>query len=514
MESSELIMRYLAMLEVPFTRSYIRKRMSTRPFGGSMFALSVMLTECNVSNKCIRLSDDEMRALSHPFITLLNGSFVIARKNDGGEIEVIDADGRKRYMPLDEFIAGWNHSALVGFASEKSAETDYKEHRHEERVKHLMSIAVVSGAIIVFVAGLLGISGGGVLRYLLLALNLSGAYVAFLLLQKDLDIPNPVTHRICGLIKENSCEDVTQSDGAELFGVLHLSEIGSAFFGANVLALLFVPQVWSAVYGIALCALPFTLWSIWYQKFKAHAWCALCLCTVTLLWIQGIAVLAGWNAGHIGFGEFFLKGIVMAAFYAVMAIGVNAVMRLFEKSMNLPRCELAYNSLKTQPRVVWIYNANSPEYDNTPEGCSNIIFGNRNAKFRLTIMSNPYCWPCAMMHKHIRDWPGNDVAIQCVFTSFSPDREDINRFLIAAYQQLGEVRAWDLLCRWFEEGREKGVAFFDGLELDISTEAVNDEFNRHKNWSHGKPFPGTPTVLVNSHELRPPYSIDDYVYMD
>ena len=51
MDNSDLIMHYLVMLEVPFTDSYIRKRMATRPrpFGDSMFGLSVFLTECNVS---------------------------------------------------------------------------------------------------------------------------------------------------------------------------------------------------------------------------------------------------------------------------------------------------------------------------------------------------------------------------------------------------------------------------------------------------------------------------------
>lgn len=52
MDNSDLIMHYLVMLEVPFTDSYIRKRMATRPFGDSMFGLSVLLTECNVGLWC------------------------------------------------------------------------------------------------------------------------------------------------------------------------------------------------------------------------------------------------------------------------------------------------------------------------------------------------------------------------------------------------------------------------------------------------------------------------------
>lgn len=514
MDNSDLLIQYLEMLEVPFTDSYIRKRMATRPFGDSMLGLSVLLTECNVSNKCVRLSDDDIKGFDKPFITILNGNFIIARNRGNGEMEVVGSDGKKQLMTIDEFIGGWNYVALIGSVSEKSREPDYNEHKHEEKTKRIIWISAIAGLAILAIAGIWGNQGGGVLRYLLLGVNVCGAYVAFLLLQKDLDIPNPVTHKICGLIKENSCEDVTQSEGAEIFGVLHLSEIGAAFFGANILALLFIPQTWNAICGIALCALPFTLWSIWYQRFKAHAWCALCLCTVGLLWIQGIIVMAGWNGWHIGLGEFLLRGGVTAACYIVMAIAVNAIMRLFDKSMNLPRCEHAYNSLKIQPKVMWAYSAGLPEYDTTPEGCSGMIFGNRNAKYHLTVMSNPYCWPCAMMHRHIKDWPGNDVAIQCVLTSFSPDREDINRFLIAAYQQLGEEEAWDLMCRWFEGGKEKGTAFFDGLGLDITSSVVEEEFNRHKNWVDGKPFPGTPTVLVNRRELTPPYGIDDYMYMN
>ena len=118
-----------------------------------------------------------------------------------------------------------------------------------------------------------------------------------------------------------------------------------------------------------------------------------------------------------------------------------------------------------------------------------------------------------MLHKHVNDWPGEDVSIRTVLTSFSPDREIINRYLIAAYQQLGAEKAWEIMSEWFDNGKNKGEAFFENLGLDITTPEVEEELMKQKKWHEGKPFPGTPTVLADGHEIKPPYSIDDYPYI-
>ena len=204
----------------------------------------------------------------------------------------------------------------------------------------------------------------------------------------------------------------------------------------------------------------------------------------------------------------------MTASYAAIAIGVHYLMRTVGLSMLLKHCERSYNNLKTQPVVLRTYEMGSPRIETSPDVCSTLIFGNPDARQTFTILSNPYCWPCAMMHRHIKDWPDGDKKIQCVFISVSPEREIINRNFIAAYQQLGQEKAWEIMCGWFESEKEKGELYFKGFGLDVTTEEVEMEMERHRTWHKATRFTGTPVVLLNGHELRPPYSIDDYVYMN
>ena len=514
MDNTGIIIRYLTIVGVPFTKSFISRKMETLPSAHSMLGMSALLTECNIPNSCVKLKDNDAMELFQPVITMYNGTFVIAQSSENGKsVTLTDEDGKSQTISTQAFIAGWNHTALLCNPSEKSHEPDYEEHLKKNRKKKLLSFAAVAACIVLIITGIISNTNSGILRYALIAINACGAGVAFLLLQKDLDIPNKLTHKICGLVKENSCEDVTHSAGSELFGLLHLSEIGGAFFLGNILILLFFPQLFSTICVIALCAVPFTLWSLWYQKFKARAWCALCLCTVALLLIQGIAVAIGWNAWHFNFQDFILQGIAIVSLYVALAVGIHKLMRVIEKSMTLVQCESAYNNLRMHPYMRYSSVANSPQYDTSDDGCSSMLFGNPDARYRFTIMSNPYCWPCSMLHKHVNDWPGEDVSIRTVLTSFSPDREIINRYLIAAYQQLGAEKAWEIMSEWFDNGKNKGEAFFENLGLDITTPTVEAELVKQKKWHEGKPFPGTPTVLADGHEIKSPYSIDDYPYI-
>ncbi len=514
MDNLMVIKSYLQLLRVPFTIPYLKKRMEVIPFADSMLGLAAMLSEYNISNRCVRVSDEDLVRLDSPFITIRNGDFLVVRPAENGEVTVMDSGGKSEVISCADFIEGWSRVVLVGTPSEKSHEPELQQHQHDERISKILKFVAVVACAVIAVAAVVYIPGGGWLRYVIGLLSVAGVYISYMLLQKDLDIPNRVADRICGIIKENSCNDVTQSKGAELFGALHLSEIGAAYFSVNLLVMLFMPHVWNAVFAISLCALPFTLWSVWYQKFRVHAWCALCLCTVALLWIEGCAVAVGWNEWHIPFMEFIVKGAVMVASCAAVAVGVHYLMRTIGRSMSLRYCERAYNNLKTQPAVLRTYEMGSPLIETSPEVCSTLIFGNPDARRTFTILSNPYCWPCAMMHRHIKDWPGEDKKIQCVFISVSPEREVINSYFIAAYHQLGQDKAWEIISGWFEGGKEKGELYFKDFGLDVTTEEVQREIERHRKWCEENRFAGTPVVLLNGHEIRPPYSIDDYVYMN
>lgn len=513
METIEIMKQYLAVMGVPFTPDHVEQRLSAMPDGDSMFGLSLLLSEYGVRNHCLRFKAEDLHNLDSPFITILSGHFVIAAMEGKSEVRITGSSGKSSVVPLEEFRRVWNHTGLVGNPSEKSAEPELKSNRRRSLLSFLMKLAACVSITILSVFAILNDHSGGFLRFSLLPLNMAGAFITFLLLQKDLDIPNKITGHICGLVKKNDCSDVTRSAAATIFGTIHLSEIGAAFFFTNTLALLLSHDAVPCVSVAAILSLPFIAWSVGYQKFKLRGWCALCLFTAAILFLQAVVSVIGFNIREILPLPAIFTGVIIVSGYVLNSLGINYVMKVLRKSMILPQCERAYYSLKGKGFVIEGYLRAAPVYDVSREICSDIIFGNPEARNLLTVISNPYCHPCSMLHKHIEGWPGADLAVQCVFTSFSEEKLDINRALIAAYRKFGPEKTWEILCDWFRDGKDEGFVFFDNMGLDIEDAEINEELHKQMEWFAGNRFTGTPTILINGKEIRPPYGIEDYHYL-
>ena len=179
-------------------------------------------------------------------------------------------------------------------------------------------------------------------------------------------IPNNVSKTLCDLVKNGSCESVSQSNAANFFKVAKFSEIGFGYFFVNAFVLIWIPQLLNSYFWIATCTLPFTLWSV--RILKSLSNCLDCWC--------------------------------------------------FER--------------------IYINSDRS----NT---------------------ANTY-----------------------------PER--------------------DILTEWYEKGRQYGKSFFNKYNLDITTENVLKEVEKHRAWHSDNRLQGTPTVLINGIELVPPYSLEDYYY--
>ncbi|MDR3220166.1 MAG: thioredoxin domain-containing protein, partial [Dysgonamonadaceae bacterium] len=67
---------------------------------------------------------------------------------------------------------------------------------------------------------------------------------------------------------------------------------------------------------------------------------------------------------------------------------------------------------------------------------SQLIFGEPNAGLQITIFSNPYCNPCAKMHKPVEKLLENKqdkLCIRYILNAFDKELEMINKYLIAVY---------------------------------------------------------------------------------
>jgi len=88
--------------------------------------------------------------------------------------------------------------------------------------------------------------------------------------KQHLRIQSQYVDKICSLFKQSACNNALESKAAKLFGIIGWAEVGLGYFLTNALLLLFAPALIPYIALINIVTLPFSFWSVWYQKTKAE----------------------------------------------------------------------------------------------------------------------------------------------------------------------------------------------------------------------------------------------------
>jgi protein-disulfide isomerase len=111
--------------------------------------------------------------------------------------------------------------------------------------------------------------------------------------------------------------------------------------------------------------------------------------------------------------------------------------------------DISINSIKADEAVFRAILKKQPAIE-TNKADSIILFGNPDAKLWISILTNPFCNPCALMHKRV--------------------------------------------------------------EKLLDNPAIETEFQKHAAWKEKSRLRATPTILVNGYQLPENYKIEDLRY--
>lgn len=288
-----LVSDLLTALKVPHTKEYTKQRFDSMAFK-TLFGVSNLLKEYGVESAGYRYDDkNEVLSLGVPFVAQTRGGLIIVNAINNKEVSYM-TQGVAETMPYEEFIQAWTGIVLTVEATPKAKEPDYAKHCRlifidDSKKALLWILAALLTAYLLVTTGswkywsvwaLIGIDGCGLL-------------LTYMLLQKSLNIKNHVADKVCGVLQEGGCDSILKTSASSFFGIFSWSEVGFTYFGVSLLAMLISPATIHWLSLINICCLPFTLWSIWYQKFRAKHWCTLCVCVQLSLWLQFVCYLLG-----------------------------------------------------------------------------------------------------------------------------------------------------------------------------------------------------------------------------
>lgn len=325
-----IVADFLTALKVPFTKDYTRQRFETMPFK-TLFGVTQLLKEYGVETAGYNIPDKAGLAdIPVPFIAGTKGGMVIVTNVSEENVRYL-TQGLQETMPVDDFQAAWTGKALCAQVTPDAKEPEYGKHLRMEFIDSSKKVVllVLAACLVAYLY-----VTNGLWKYwsvwALTAIDLFGLWITYMLVQKSLSIKNAVADKVCGVIQEGGCDKILKTDASSFFGIFSWSEVGFTYFGVSLLAMLISPQTihWLAL--INICCLPYTLWSVSYQKFVAKHWCTLCLCVQLSLWLQFVCyLLGGWTSPIFPLDLGFFA---LGATFIFVLLGLNRILPHFSNN--------------------------------------------------------------------------------------------------------------------------------------------------------------------------------------
>lgn len=512
MKTIELLLK---KLNIKFTRTYLQELYELHPYKNTLWGISDILSEYKVKSTGFRVKEKEdLLEISLPAIASIGNQFIVISEITSNNVSFLK-DGKEELIAFDDFFIRSNGIILTCETDNKSIEPNYKKHKKTELFSLLRDGILSASIILLIVLGAFFNGTNSNIGFpILLLLNLSGIYVGWLLLQEQMNTQNSLANRICSLIKKGNCNAVLHSSASKFMGVIGWSEVGLGYYIASLLILLFIPSLIPCLGIISCLALSYTFWSIWFQKFIIKQWCVLCLIVQLLLWLLFITYLL---SDYVYIPELFIpKLFVTGCIFFILILSINRLIPYLIDKKNIRIVLAKYNSLKINNDVFKAKLRSQRLYD-VDKNTSSILFGNKEAKNLITIVSNPHCEPCAIIHEHIKNLlgrVGDKICIQYIFSSFSPDLESSSKFLIAVFlsEDISLETRYQIYDEWFEYGKLDPESFFKKYTISCQEYLIEKENMKHRDWRIMAQISSTPTILFNGYKLPDEYNIDDIAY--
>ena len=412
-EKQSILHSLLSQLKVPFTDTHLKELIKHHPNSGNLLGVSDILYQYNVANISLKVDHNDLSKLETPFLAQIVSSnhneFAVITSIGHDNVEYLTEKGASIKVLYENFLKFWTGVVLLTETTNESHEKDLVLNQRKQFFAQLRLPVIIT--VLLSLTGWLMLSNlefvsiPSINYCILTLLYLAGGTISILLLIQTIEKDNPLVNKICALAKTNShCNDVLESPAAKLIGIISWSEVGFVFFAGNLLCLLFAPQVLVLMFWFNIAALPYTVWSVYYQGKIAKQWCVFCLSIQVLLWLCFIVLL---SAG-ISFSLLILQKLPYVCLFQFLEcfllpiLGLWFVVPFIKKAHLLSPAILENNKIKSNENIfeAVLKTQGKVEID---DNVKIIAFGNPEAAFEITMVTNPYCGPCARMHQKIED---------------------------------------------------------------------------------------------------------------
>ena len=523
---------FLKLLKVKVNNATVNETLQNHPDWPSLLCISDSFNKWNITNAAGKMEPGKIDELPTPFIAYIsNREFPLAIVTQVKDRE-IELYAKNYNKPLtknkEDFLKDWTGVYLIAETTEHSGEKGYVLNKRKALIDPFIPAALIILLSVIsflfvyrtvndsFNIGIIH-SGAIYLQYFLL---LSGVVVTSLLLWYEVDKNNPVLKKVCTGISKGSCNAILTGKQSKVFAWLSWSEVGFFFFAGSLLLLLFagigLPGTLVHIAFLNLLALPYTIFSIYYQWRVAKQWCVLCLAVQALLLLGGINVLANnfITAPYELSIQLLSQSILLYLLPVLLWYAVKPYLLRLQEAKNTKReylrikfnAEIFETLLKKQKAITL------PVYG------LGIDIGNPGATNSIIKICNPYCGPCASAHLKIdrllEDIPNLNVKI--IFTTPNQPQQDAYKpvsHLLAIEEKANNERVMKTaLDDWYLSDKKDYALFAAKHPMNGELTKQGEKIEAMDKWCKAMDVRATPTIFLNGYQLPDAYSIEDLQY--
>jgi len=498
----------------------IDQTLNEHPDYPSFLSITDSLKKWNVDCLALQANANNLLSIPTPFITILkDAQFIVVREILDDEIKIINQYGKKELVRMNQFIEKWSETIIIAESNELSGEIDYiKKQRAailNKFIIALIPIGILVSVLVPFINGSVGL-----VPSLFVVTTLIGLTASVLLLWYDIDKGNPFLKQICSGIQKASCSAVLNTKAASIGGIVTWSEVGFFYFSSSLLFTAFVGinTVLPVLNVFSLLALPYVIFSIYYQWRVAKQWCVICLWVQAVLLIEGILTI---NNNLVSYSA--IEQVIIANWSVVLIVLIIPIISWYLLKPMLKRNQAAkyekwsYLKLKYNAQVFNFLLQKQPSIIAYPTQGLGITIGNPNATKTIVKVCNPYCGPCATAHpeleKIIKDNPS--IKAQIIFTTTNNEKDrglKPVKHLLAIAAKGDDLLIEHALDDWYlakEKNYDKfAIKYPINGELQIQAENID----LMKTWCDKVKIEYTPTIFIDGYKLPRNYQLKDVNY--
>jgi hypothetical protein len=522
------VIQFVAFLGVKSNSVTVEEKLQHHPDWPSLLCVSDILTDFDIPNAASKTEPGNIDQIPTPFLTFLTDAknqLVVVTNVSEEQITYYHSGIRNPSRESRKaFIDKWDGVFLIAEPHENSIEPYYFLNKRKIILNRLMPIVLGIISLVLMIYKIhqkisfaeLSVANS-VCVYSFFTICLLGVIVCSFLVWHEVDRKSFFIKAVCDSSTSFNCDAILSGEKSKLFSWLSWSEVGLFYFAGGLLTLLFSGNNISIDIKILiilnLLALPYTVFSIYYQWIVVKQWCPFCLAVQILLVVGAVNGTINTSLAQLfhvditSISKTFISYIIPVLIWYIIKHHLSILQKGKEAQKLYAR--LRYNPV--------VFSALTEQKDTMTSLSADIgiVLGNPDAPNKLIIACRTSCSACGMIQPEIDNLLNKYPSlfeIKIIFAS-SEEENSLTFTPTAHILALAEKRDEKLLRNALNDWYSGATGLFEQYSLkypvDNAYSKQNNKIVAMNTWLKSMRVFRTPTVFLNGKEIPDSYNIED-----